>query len=203
LEGRANALAQRPTAALRRFFEQPRLRLSWILAVVRSSFWVLFYIYAPIFSVACGWSPSAAAATLSLGTSTLFFVALWGRLARSAGARRVLIAGYGSAGIGLVLTTVAASWAPAIAPVLLLSAAFGASIIDGAGNIPFLRATRPHERPAMAGIYMTYRDVSQFAPIAGFSLILSVAQLASAFLMFAAVMFAAAWMSRLIHPRLR
>jgi predicted MFS family arabinose efflux permease len=203
LDGKAIAAARHPITAVRRFFEQPRLRLAWFLAVIRSSFWVLFYIYAPIFSVACGWSPSAAAATLSLGTSTLFFVALWGRLVRIAGARPVLIAGYGSAAVGLLSTTIAACWTPAIAPILLVGAAFGASIIDGPGNIPFLRATRPHERPAMAGIYMTYRDFSQFAPVAIFSLILTVAELTTAFLTFAAVLFGAAWMSRLIHPRLR
>ena len=109
----------------------------------------------------------------------------------------------GSAAIGLVATTIAAWWMLAIAPVLLVGAAFGASIIDGPGNIPFLRATRPHKRPAMAGIYMTYRDVSQFVPVAVFSLILTVAELTTAFLAFAAVLFGAAWLSRLIHPRLR
>jgi MFS family permease len=133
----------------------------------------------------------------------LFFVALWGRLVRIWGARPVLIAGYGSAAIGLVSTAVAVWWMPAIAPVLLIGAAFGASIIDGPGNIPFLRATRPHERPAMAGIYMTYRDISQFAPGAVFSLILAVAELTTAFLIFAAVLFGTAWLSRLINPRLR
>jgi len=55
----------------------------------------------------------------------------------------------------------------------------------------------------MAGIYMTYRDVSQFVPVAVFSLILTVAELTTAFLAFAAVLFGAAWLSRLIHPRLR
>jgi len=55
----------------------------------------------------------------------------------------------------------------------------------------------------MAGIYMTHRDVSQFAPVALFSLILSVAELTTAFLAFAAALFSAAWLSRLIHPRLR
>jgi MFS family permease len=201
LDGKA--IARHPITAVRRFFLQPRLRLAWFLAVIRSSFWVLFYIYAPLFSIACGWSASAAAATLSLGTSTLFFVALWGRLVRIWGVRPVLIAGYGSAAIGLVSTAVAAWWMPAIAPVLLIGAAFGASIIDGPGNIPFLRATRPHERPAMAGIYMTYRDISQFAPVAVFSLILAVAELTTAFLTFAAVLFGTALLSRVIHPRLR
>jgi ACDE family multidrug resistance protein len=202
-ETRSTALQRRPIDTVRRFFDQPRLRLAWLLALARSSFWVIFYIYAPILSVICGWSQSAGAAMLSLGSATLFFVAIWGRLARSFGARRVLIVGYALTGACLMLTAAAAVWAPGIAPLLLLSAAFAASIIDGPGNILFLRATRPHERPAMAGIYMTYRDVSQFSPVAVFSLILTVSSLASAFLVFAGVFFGAARLSQLIHQRLR
>ena len=90
-----------------------------------------------------------------------------------------------------------------IAPVLLLSAAIAAAMLDGAGNVPFLRATRPHERAAMAGIYMTYRDISQFAPIAIFSVILSFSQLASAFIFSAASFLVAGRLAQLIHPRLR
>lgn len=203
LDTKAVVLSRRPVATVRRFFSQPRLRLAWILAVIRSSFWVVFYIYSPIFSVICGWTPSAGAAVLSLGSATLFFVPIWGRLARTLGTRRVLVAGYTLTGIGLVLTGAAAYGAPNIGPILLLCAALGASIIDGTGNIPFLRATRPHERPAMAGIYMTYRDVSQFVPVAAYTLILTVFQLGATFVVSAAALFTAAKLSKLIHPRLR
>jgi len=55
----------------------------------------------------------------------------------------------------------------------------------------------------MAGIYMTYRDVPQFAPIAAFPIIPLVSPLSSAFLAFAGAMFAAARLSLLIHPRIR
>jgi len=199
---RAVALG-RPDETVRRFFEQPRLRLAWILALTRASFWIIFSIYAPIFSVICGWSPSAGAAVLSLGNASLFFVVIWGRLVRELGARRVLAIGYTLAGICLVLTGIAGLWAPQIAPVLLVASAFGASMVDGPGNIAFLRATRPRERSSMAGIYMTYRDFSQFAPIAAFSLILLVSPLSPAFVVFAGAMFAAARLSLLIHPRIR
>jgi hypothetical protein len=202
-DGNSAVLVRHPADALRRFFEQPRLRLAWTLAVIRASFWIIFSIYATIFSVTCGWSPSAAAAVLSLGNASLFFVVVWGRLVRSLGARRVLMIGYAIAATCLVLTAIAALWAPEIAPLFLLAAACGASIIDGAGNIAFLRATRARERSSMAGIYMTYRDVSQFAPVAAFSLILLVSPLSSAFLVFTGAMFWAARLSLLIHPRIR
>jgi hypothetical protein len=61
----------------------------------------------------------------------------------------------------------------------------------------------PARASSMAGIYMTYRDVPQFAPIAAFPIIPLVSPLASAFLAFAGAMFAAARLSLLIHPRIR
>jgi MFS family permease len=200
---KAVMVVRRPAATIARFFEQPRLRLAWTLAVIRASFWVIFSIYAPIFSVTCEWSPAAGAAVLSLGNASLFLVAIWGRLARRLGARRVLAAGYALAASCLVLTAAAALLTPGIAPAFLLAAAFAASIIDGPGNIAFLRATRPRERSSMAGIYTTYRDVSQFVPIAVFSVILLVSQPSTAFFVLSGVMFGAARLSLLIHPRLR
>ena len=196
-------LGQTPKETIQRFFAQPRLRLAWLLALVRSSFWVIFYIYAPVFSVACGWSPSEGAAVLSLGTATLFFVPIWGAMSRRFGARALLIGGYMMGALFLALTAIGALFSPTIAPALLLSAAFAVAILDGSGNVPFLRATRPHERAAMAGIYMTYRDVSQFLPIVVFSLILSVSQLASAFMFSAAFFLVAGRLAQSIHPRLR
>lgn len=198
-----DAVLQQPVRTVARFFQQPRLRLAWLLALIRSSFWAIFNIYAPIFSVTCGWKPSAAAAVLSVGTASLFLVGVWGRLSRNIGVRKLLMTGYFLCGVSLVLTAVAAVWMPEIAPLGLVAAAFSASILDGPGNVPFLRATRFHERPAMAGIYVTYRDVSQFAPIVVFSLILAVSQLGTAFGLYAVVLFGAARLSRLIHPRIR
>jgi MFS family permease len=192
-----------PRERFRRFFSQPRLRLAWWLALVRSSFWVIFYTYAPVFSVVCGWSPSQGAAVLSFGNSSTFLVPLWGKLSRRFGARALLTGGYLLGGLFLLFTAIGALWSPEIAPLLLLAAAFAAAILDGSGNVPFLRATHPHERGAMTGIYMTYRDVSQFAPIAIFSVILSVSHLASAFAITAASFVFAGQLARSIHPRLR
>jgi len=42
---------------------------------------------------------------------------------------------------------------------LLCFAAFSATVIDGAGNVPFLRAVHPYERAAMTSVFMTFRHV--------------------------------------------
>jgi MFS family permease len=163
----------------------------------------VYYIYAPVFAVACGWSQSQGAAVLSLGMVPLFLVPVWGRVSRHFGARLLLMAGYVLGALFLAITAIGAVLWPSIAPILFLSAAFGAAILDGSGNVPFLRATHPHERAAMSGIYMTYRDVSQFAPIAVFSIILSFTELAWAFALTAALFLFAGGLAQSIHPRLR
>jgi MFS family permease len=185
-----------------RFFRQPRLRLAWILAVIRASFWAIFNVYAPIFSLLCGWTPSAAAAAVSAGQGSLFLVGIWGRLARRFGARKMLMIGYFLAGLSLLATAATGVWAPSVAPFVFIATAFSASLIDGPGNVPFLRSTRPHERYDMAGVFMTYRDISQCAPVVMFSLILIFSPLTTTFAAYALVLFGAARLSRLLHPRL-
>ena len=97
--------------------------------------------------------------------------------ARPFGIRCLLTGGYALSGLVLLLTAAAAFWSPAVAPILLLATALMISSVEGAGNVPFLRAMRPHERAAIAGIYMTYRDISQFVRLALLTLILAVSQL--------------------------
>ena len=53
--------------------------------------------------------------------------------------RRVLATSYALAATCLVLT--AGFWAPQVAPLFLVASAFAASIVDGPGNIAFLRDT--------------------------------------------------------------
>ena len=46
-------------------------------------------------------------------------------------------------------------------------------VLDGLGNIPFLRAVRPFERPQMATVFRTYIDLSDLLPAALYSLLLT------------------------------
>jgi hypothetical protein len=193
----------RGAASLARFFEQKRLVAAWLLAVIRSSFWQALFIYASIFAVSCGWSSSAAATLLSFAMATLVFVPLWGRLGRAFGARPVLVIAYGFGAIFLVAASVTGLTAPFIAPLFLLAAAFFASVIDGVGNVLFLRASRSFERAAMAGVYSTYRDVAQFLTVVLFALILWFVALPVALLTIAAAFLFASWLASLVHPRIR
>jgi MFS family permease len=193
----------RKLASAARFFRQRRLVAAWVLAVIRSSFWQAFFIYASIFAVSCGWSTSASAAVVSFGLATLVFVPMWGKMGRTFGARPVLLIAYAMGGLCLVGTAISGLKAPFVAPLFLLAATFFASMIDGIGNVLFLRAVRTFERPAMAGVYMTYRDIAQFLTIALFALILTFVSFPIALLTIAAAFFAASYLSSLVHPRIR
>jgi MFS family permease len=189
--------------SIRRFAMQPRLVVSWILAVARMSFWAVFFTYAPIFAVICGWDSSSASALVSAGITTTIFVPLWGHFVRRFGVRPILIVGYSFTGACLILAAMVAVINPFVSPILLFVAALSASISDGPGNVLFLRASRLRDRPAMTGIYMTFRDAGQFTPIAVFSLIMLTFPLTAAFAAHGVALFGAALLSRTIHRRLR
>jgi len=169
-----------PALYLVRFFSQPRLRLGWALAVGRSSWWGMFQVYAPIYAIQSGLGPEIGGAVVSIGVGWMWFVPLWGWLGRRYGLRRLLIAGYGSAAI-VTIAAAALMGAPMIGAATLVIAAFCTEIIDGAGNSLYLRAVHPYERSEMTAVFVSYRDVSQFAPPAVFSVLLSVFELPAVF----------------------
>ena len=71
---------------------------------------------------------------------------------------------------------------PLLGAAVILIAAFFTASIDGAGNLPFLRAVRPLERPEMTTVFATYRDAGQLLPPGVFSVLLKVFELPAVFL---------------------
>jgi len=190
-----------PVKYLKRFFAQPRLRLSWFLATGRAGWWAMFFIYAPIYAVTSGLGEEAGGAIVSIGLAALFLVPLWGALVRRFGMRAMLIAGYVAAGA----TTVAVAWAapwPWLGAAMLIAAAVAASIIDGAGNTPFLRAVRPLERPEMTTVFGTFRHTSQLVPPAVFAVLLRAFALPAVFVASGLSLLALAWFARYIPKRM-
>lgn len=169
-----------PALYLIRFFSQPRLRLGWALAVGRSSWWGMFQVYAPIFAIQSGLGAETGGAMVSVGVGWMWFVPLWGWLGRRYGLRRLLIAGYGSAAV-VTIAAATLMGAPVIGAAMLVFAAFCTEIIDGAGNSLYLRAVHPYERSEMTAVFVSYRDFSQFAPPAVFSVVLTVFELPAVF----------------------
>jgi hypothetical protein len=163
-----------PLRNIRRFIAQPRLRLGWLIAFGRSSWWSQFFTFAPLYMVISGHSELASALLISLGNATLFLNVLVGRLAERVGVRRVIVGAFLLTGATMLLAALIAptGWSYVVAGLLLL-ASFWVSAFDAVGNIPFLRAVRARERPHMTTVFRTYIDLSDLLPSAVFALLLT------------------------------
>ena len=190
-----------PVRYLRRFFAQPRLRLAWTLAAARSSWWNMFYVYTPIFAVTSGLGAETGGILASIGTGWIWLVPFWGWVGRRFGLRRLLRAGYAVAGV-LSICAALAFGTPWLGADLLVLAALGTEIIDGAGNLLFLRAVRAYERAEMTTVFVSFRDVAQLGPPAVCSVLLSLFSLTSVFIASGLMMGAAASLARRIPRRL-
>ena len=188
-----------PLNYLPRFFHQPRLRLAWGLAVGRSAWWSMYFVYAPIYVVNSGLGEIWAGAIVSLGTATFFMVPLWIRIGRRYGMRAMLVGGYLATG---GFTVAVAMMDGQMGVVALLMGAFAAGVIDAAGNVPYLRAVHPHERPEMTTVYNTFRGVSQTAPPGVFAILLKSFELPAVFLVGGVAMAGLAWFCKYLPRRL-
>lgn len=184
-----------------RYFTQPRLLLAWLLCFARAGWWSMFFIYAPIYGVASGLDEMASATIVSLGAATMFLVPVWGWAGRRYGLRLLLAVGYALTGVMSMAVTIADA-GPWLGPVSLIGAAFAASIIDGAGNVPFLRAVHPHQRPEMLSVFITYRGVAQLVTPGIFALVLKVFAVPAVFLVGGAMMLGGAYLARFIPRRM-
>ena len=189
-----------PVRYLRRFFAQPRLRLAWTLAAARSSWWSMFYVYAPIFAVTSGLGAEAGGIVASIGTGWIWLVPFWGwGAAASACAgccRRLRGGGRSEHRVALAFGV------PWLGATLLVLAALGTETIDGAGNLLFLRAVHPYERSEMTTVFVSFRDVAQLGPPAVCRVLLSLFSLPSVFVAGGLMMLAASSLCRRIPRRL-
>ena len=150
----------RPLRFVLRFASQPRLVLSWLLALGRNGWWVMYFIYTPIYVANAGYPLEIGGALVSLGLAPMLLVRVWGRIGRGIGVRNLLTVGYGLTGLfSLAAAAAAAANVPLLCMTLICFAAFSATVIDGAGNVPFLRAVHHYERSAMTSVFMTFRHV--------------------------------------------
>jgi hypothetical protein len=199
--GAPSAAAVPRGADFARFWSQPRLRLAWILTAMRAAWWAMFIVYVPIFAIRADLGVSTGGALVSLGSAFLLLAPVWGRLARRTGTRRMLLVGYAICGLCTVLVAPLASQNAHAAAGMLLAAALAMSVIDGMGNVTFLRAVRPHQRTRMTPIFTTYRDVGQIAAAGVFAVLLLFLPLPAVFVVAGSVLFGGAALCRHLPRR--
>ena len=85
---------------------------------------------------------------------------------------------------------------------MIALSAFAAAIVDGAGNIPFLRAVHPYERAEMTSVFVTYRHSAQLMTPGVFSLVLGFFALPAVFVAGGVGFLSMAWLSRYLPKRL-
>jgi predicted MFS family arabinose efflux permease len=151
-------------ANVRRFIEQPRLRLAWLIAFGRSCFWSTFFVYGPLLMIEGKLGKEAGGILISVGNVVLCTAFLFGKVAERLGLRVVIAGAFLAVAFMSLGAGIAGTSAPVAAGLLLLGGTIGTSALDGVGGIPFLRAVRPHERAQMTAVYRSYIDFSDLIP---------------------------------------
>lgn len=198
---RAKGPAVNPLAYLGRFFRQPRLIAGWLFAVIRSCGWWVYVVYVPVFCIENGLGDKLGGTMLSVSNATLLlspFMASWVRRRSVRVALRLALA---YCAVLFCLATATAS-VPYLTVALLFFASFGLVMLDVAGGLPFMMAVKPSERPEMAAVYSSFRDVSGIATPGMAWLVLWVAPLNFIFAASGLAFAAAFAIAGQLHPRL-
>jgi MFS family permease len=153
-----------PLAFVGRFVAQPRLRLAWLIAFGRSSFWSTFFIYGPILMVATGKGQEAGGIIVSLGNVMLITTLWWGRLSARTGVRAITVFAFASSAAFLFVAGAVGSAAPWVTAGILLLATVFVVPLDAVGGVPFYRAVHRSERAEMASVYRSYMDFGELLP---------------------------------------
>jgi len=149
-----------PLKFVHRFVTQPRLFLSWCLAVGRAGWWGMFFIYTPIYVVSVGLGENVAGALSSIATLFVMAIPWVAKYMRPFGTRKILMIGYIGCGIATIAVAFVANL-PWVGVAVLVGAALLAVPIDSVGNVLFFRAVHPYERAEMTTVFTTYRYGAQ------------------------------------------
>ena len=191
-----------PITYITRFYSQPRLTLAWVLAVGRSGWWGMFFIYTPIYVINVGFSENMAGGLTSAGAMLVMCTPLLLPFCRRYGFRLTLVVGY----IGVGIMTMAAAFffhTPWVGVAMLAGASLFSVPIDTVGNTAFLRAVHPYERAEMTTVFANYRYTSQMVFPGTFSLLLRSFELPAVFIASGASMVALGLLAKFIPKRLK
>lgn len=197
------AVSPSPLKSIPRFISQPRLVVSWFLSLGRNSWWVMNFIYTPIYVAQAGYGPEVGGALISLGLAAMLLVRVWGRLGQRFGIRNVMTVGYGLTGVlSIVASACAYAGQTSACMFALWCAAVSATIIDGGGNVPFLRAVHHFERTEMTSVFMTFRHFGALVIPGILAVVLWYLPLPAVFAVGGCLSLATAVLSRFVPKRL-
>lgn len=197
----ANRPPPNPFKSIGRFVQQSRLRLAWIITFGRSSWWVFFFVYTPLYMIESGFSREQGALVVSAGNALLFLTPLFGELGSRYGIRKVLAGGFVVTGVATLLAGLAYN-SPGLAITFLMIAATGCVALDALGGIPFFRAVHPYERAQMTTVFRTYIDIADLLTPGLFAVMLTVTNLQTVFVIFGVIVASFALWPRFLPRRM-
>ena len=135
------------------------MRIAYLIAVTRSSAWVIFFIYGPVYLLNLGVETQYIGFIIGAIISILFFSSYFAQLATYIGIRQTIFYSFLLSGTCFFLV---GSVSPSISlGILLLAfATLGIDMLDIIGNIPFMRMVSPKIRTEMTTVFSTWREFS-------------------------------------------
>lgn len=185
-----DAKRSHPLAHVKRFFSQPRMVMGWVLPVIRSCGWWVYFVYVGIFALENGLGDKVGGLASSVANMGLFLAPLMLRWMRKRSVRTAVRAGCLGGGVFFIAGTLVSPWPWATVTMLVLGTVF-LVLLDTCAGLPFLMAVKPSERTEMSAVYSSFRDASgimspgiawvvlQFAPIEGLFAVAGLALLAA------------------------
>lgn len=162
------------------YFRNPHMRIAYLIAVTRSSAWVVFFIYAPVYLINLGVDTQYVGFVMGAIISILFFSSYFAQLATYLGIRKSIFYSFLISGIcffliGIIPTNIF------LGIILLVLATLGIDMLDIIGNIPFMRMVTPRVRTEMTTVFSTWRELSLALTPGLSALILTIASMSGIF----------------------
>ena len=167
-----------PLGLVIRFFSQPRLVTAWVLPLVRSCGWWMFFVYLGIFALENNLGEQVGGIASSVANMGLFLAPLMLLWMQRRSVRTAIRVGCLGASACYLAAAALSHWPWATVGCLLAGTLF-LVLLDTCAGLPFLMSVKPSERTEMSAVYSSFRDVSgiispaiawlvlQFSPVVG------------------------------------
>jgi predicted MFS family arabinose efflux permease len=190
-----------PLALIARFFSQPRLVTAWLLPLVRSCGWWMFFVYLGIFAVENDLGEQVGGIASSVANMGLFLAPLMLAWMQRRSVRTAIRAGCLGASACYLAATALSHW-PWVTVGLLLAGTVFLVLLDTCAGLPFLMSVKPSERTEMSAVYSSFRDVSGIVSPAIAWVVLQFAPVVGVFAVGALILLAAWFLAGQLHPEL-
>jgi len=190
-----------PLALIVRFFSQPRMVTAWLLPLVRSCGWWMFFVYLGIFAVENKLGEQVGGIASSVANMGLFLAPWMLAWMQRRSVRTAIRVGCMGASACYLAASVLAHW-PWVTVGFLLAGTVFLVLLDTCAGLPFLMSVKPSERTEMSAVYSSFRDVSGIVSPAVAWLVLQFSPVVGVFAVGAFILLGAWALAGRLHPEL-